>query len=44
VLNNSRAAGSQGYYGYLDPPDAAKHARNRRIRRREPARRGRLPL
>jgi capsular exopolysaccharide synthesis family protein len=44
VLNNSRHAESRGYYGYLETPEAPKVSRPRRLRRREPARRRRLPL
>jgi receptor protein-tyrosine kinase len=39
VLNNSRAAGKKGYYGYLEPPGAAAPSRSRLRRRRETARR-----
>lgn len=38
VLNNSRVAGTRGYYGYLDPPGSPKQ-RQRRLLGREPARR-----
>jgi polysaccharide biosynthesis transport protein len=44
VLNNSRQAESRGYYGYLETPQAPKQPRPRRLRRREGARRGRLPI
>jgi Mrp family chromosome partitioning ATPase len=44
VLNNSRQAESRGYYGYLETPKAQKQPRSRRLRRREPTRRGRLPI
>jgi receptor protein-tyrosine kinase len=44
VLNASRQAGSRGYYGYLETPEAPKQPRPRRLRRREAARRGRLPI
>lgn len=41
ILNNSRAAGTKGYYGYLDPPDAPKTTRRQRrgLLRREAVRR-----
>jgi tyrosine-protein kinase len=39
VLNNSRAAGKKGYYGYLEPPSDAAPSRGRLGRRRETARR-----
>jgi capsular exopolysaccharide synthesis family protein len=39
VLNNSRAAGKKGYYGYLEPPGDAAPSRSRLRRRRETARR-----
>jgi receptor protein-tyrosine kinase len=40
ILNNSRAAGTKGYYGYLDPPDAQPPSRRqRRLLRREAVRR-----
>jgi receptor protein-tyrosine kinase len=44
VLNNSRQAGTRGYYGYLEMPETRERPRQRRLLGRETARRGRLRI